>query len=297
MTVPVAIIGAGPAGCVAAVQLKRSGIGFLLFEKERIGGLLHEAQWVENFPGVPGGLPGRILALRLKRQLGAAGIQVEKAAVIVLAFRDGCFAVRTAERTLAAERVILACGTVPLAVGPPLDPVRLRGRLFAGVLPLLKAAGETIVVIGGGDAACDYALSLAAKNRVHILVRSGKPRALPLLLDRCRRHPDIVIHENTRLTHADAGMGAAGIIVKTVNSLTGCSGEIACQRILAAVGRAPALGLLDAELRAALDELVGNKKIFLAGDVANGRFRQAAIAAADGLRAAMDIQAEVSGCR
>ncbi len=37
--------------------------------------------------------------------------------------------------------------------------------------------------------------------------------------------------------------------------------------------------------------LVKQKKLFLAGDAANGRFRQAAIAAADGLRAAMEIQA------
>jgi thioredoxin reductase len=284
------------AGC-AAVQLRRSGIAFLLFEKGRIGGLLNEAQRVENFPGVPGGLPGRTLALRLKRQLSAAAIQVEPTAVIGLAFRDGRFTVRTAERSLVAERVILACGTVPVPSGPPLDAERFRGRLFTGILPLLKIAGETVAVIGGGDAACDYALSLAEKNRVHILVRSGHARALPLLFERCRRQPRIVIHENTRLTHAEPGQGGAGIILKTANALDGRCGEIACQRILLAVGRAPALDLLDVELRAALDGWVGKQKIFLAGDVANGRFRQAAIAAADGLRAAMAIQAEVGGCR
>ena len=84
--------------------------------------------------------------------------------------------------------MILACGTPPLAAGPPLDPEQLHGRLFASVLPLLKVREKTIAVIGGGDAAFDYALSLAGKNRVHILIRSGKPRALPLLLERCRRH-------------------------------------------------------------------------------------------------------------
>jgi thioredoxin reductase len=296
MILPVAIIGAGPAGCAAAVQLRRSGIEFLLFEKGRIGGLLNEAQWVENFPGIPGGLPGRALALRLKRQLTAAAIRVEPVGVVGLSFRDGRFAVRTTEMTLAAQRVVLACGTVPLTVEPPLDAERLDGRLFTGILPLLKAAGETIAIIGGGDAACDYALSLAGRNRVHVLVRAGRLRALPLLLERCRRQPRIVIHESTQLTHAEPGRGGVEIILKTVNTQSGRRGEIECQRVLSAIGRAPALELLDAELRAALAGLVGDKKVFLAGDVANGRFRQAAIAAADGLRAAMKIQAEVSGC-
>ncbi|HSQ35034.1 MAG TPA: NAD(P)-binding domain-containing protein, partial [Candidatus Binatia bacterium] len=66
MIVPVMIIGAGPAGIAAAVQLRRSGIDFLLLEKHTVGGLLHEANLVENFPGVAKGLPGRILAARLQ---------------------------------------------------------------------------------------------------------------------------------------------------------------------------------------------------------------------------------------
>jgi len=291
MTIPVAIIGAGPAGIAAAVQLRRGGIPFLLYEGGRIGGLLNEAQRVENFPGVAGGLPGRDLAARLRRQLQAAGIAVEHDGVLHLAFRDGLFAVRTAKGVRRAARVILACGTTPLAAGPPLDPERLRGRLFASVLPLLRARGETIAVIGGGDAACDYALSLAARNQVHILVRSARPRALPILLERCRGHRRIVIHEDCRLTGARSG-GKGMIILTAVRAADGSSREIACQRILTAIGRAPALQFLDPALRASLPGLDKGKKIYLAGDVGNGRFRQAAIAAGDGLRAAMEIQQE-----
>jgi thioredoxin reductase len=296
MILPVAIIGAGPAGIAAAIQLQRSRIKFLLFEKDRIGGLLNEANRVENFPGLPGGVPGRALAARLRRQLAAAGIGVEKTAVRRLAVQDGRFAIETETGTITAGIVILACGTRPLPTGPPLDTAEARGRLFDGVLPLLGIKGETIVVIGGGDAACDYALSLAAKNRVRILVRSPRPRALPLLIERCRRHPGITIHTNFVLTAASPS-GTGEIVLQTVHALNGRKKEVRCQRILSAIGRAPALDFLAPDLRAAMVGLARKKKLFLVGDAGNGRFRQAAIAAADGLRAAMEIHAGEGPCK
>lgn len=287
MSFAVAIIGAGPAGIAAAVQLRRSGIGFLLFEKDRVGGLLNEANRVENFPGVAGGVPGRILAARLKRQLAAAGIRVENARVTHLAYGDKRFTLRTEREIFAADRVILACGTVPLSPGPPLDAENLRGRLFTGVRPLLKARGETIAIIGGGDAAFDYALSLAGHNEVHVLVRSRRPRALPLLVERCRRQ-GVVLHENFRLARAEALEGDAGMVLHAEDPPGENGGGIFCQRLLTAIGREPALDFLTGELRSALPELAAQKSVFLAGDVGNGAFRQAAIACADGLRAAME---------
>jgi len=46
--VEVAIIGAGPAGIAAAIQLKRFGFDTLLLEKDTVGGLLRNANLVEN---------------------------------------------------------------------------------------------------------------------------------------------------------------------------------------------------------------------------------------------------------
>lgn len=296
MSAPVVIVGAGPAGVAAAVQLQRSRIAFRLLEKERVGGLLNEANRVENFPGVPGGVGGRILAKRLEAQLRTAGAPVAKQPVLGAIFRDDRFTLTTDDEVILADRLILACGTRPLAVPPPLDCESLRADVFTGIIPLLRTRKKIIAIIGGGDAAFDYALSLAGKNEVHILIRAGRPRALPLLVEHCRRHANIVIHENCRLTYATKTPQTAGIILKTTDSLTGKSGEITCHRILTAIGREPALDFLDPELRAALPELAKLKKLFLAGDVANGRFRQAAIAAAAGLRIAMEIAAGGNGC-
>ena len=57
----VIIIGAGPAGMAAAIQLKRYGITPLVFEKNRAGGLLWNANSVENYPVFPAGFQGLLL--------------------------------------------------------------------------------------------------------------------------------------------------------------------------------------------------------------------------------------------
>jgi thioredoxin reductase len=236
-------------------------------------------------------VPGKILAARLKRQLSAAGINIEKAQVLCLGYHDGRFMIQTEKQIIMAGKVILACGTLPIPPGPPLNQLQFQERIFSSVLPLLRAKQKTIVIIGGGDAAFDYALNLARKNKVHILSRSGKPRALPILLSRCRQHHDIYIHENYRLTNVMSRDGTTEIILNILDPLSGQKNEIVCHLILTAIGRAPALHFLDPELRSAIAELQLQKKIFLAGDVGNGRFRQATIASADGLRAAMEIHA------
>jgi thioredoxin reductase (NADPH) len=297
MMIPVAIIGAGPAGIAAAIQLKRCGIEFLLLEKNSAGGLLNEANLVENFPSIPNGVPGKTLTARLQRQLYAAGVNVEKAQVLRLSYHEDSFMIQTETQAITAAKVILACGTLPLTPDPPLNQLQLKKQLFNSVLPLLKTRKKTIAVIGGGDAAFDYALNLAKKNKVLILYRSSKPRCLPILFSRCRRHPDIIIHENCRLTHAQAKEGTAEIMLKTLDQLSGQNNEIVCHLILTAIGRMPALHFLDHDLHTAIAALELQKKIFLAGDVSNGRFRQASIAAADGLRSAMKINAEEIKCK
>jgi len=75
--VDVAIIGAGPVGIAAAIQLKRYDIEFMIFEKGKIGGLLRNANLVENYLGFPRGIRGRELVELFKEQLKNAGVKVQ----------------------------------------------------------------------------------------------------------------------------------------------------------------------------------------------------------------------------
>jgi thioredoxin reductase (NADPH) len=89
-----AIIGAGPAGLAAAIQLKRSGIEAWLFEGGRMGGLLWNANLVENYPGFAGGIPGPELAGRFIEQAKHLKIEVIQDRIFYEVFplldRKGC---------------------------------------------------------------------------------------------------------------------------------------------------------------------------------------------------------------
>ena len=60
-------------------------------------------------------------------------------------------------------------------------------------------------------------------------------------------------------------------------------------RLFMAVGREPNLDYLSDRMKQNMDDLRGKKIFYLAGDVKNGIFRQAAISVGDGIRCAMEI--------
>ena len=86
----VTVVGAGPAGIAAAIQLTRYGIKPVVFEGNVIGGLVHNANRVENYPGFPKGIHGHHLAELFTEQLVEANIEVQKETVLSIAYQR-CF--------------------------------------------------------------------------------------------------------------------------------------------------------------------------------------------------------------
>ena len=72
----VLIIGAGPAGLAAAIQLGRYGVPALVLERGEPGGLLRNANLVENYPGFPQGISGRELVELILAQAHESGIEI-----------------------------------------------------------------------------------------------------------------------------------------------------------------------------------------------------------------------------
>lgn len=277
----VAIIGAGPAGTMAAVQLVRLGKTVALLEPAEVGGLLHEASLVENFPGFPDGIEGAALAAQLSRHLDRFGIEPIRERVEQLRWEGSTFAVRTDVSVIAADRVIVASGTAPKAIPIPV-PSSAKGRVHAEVRPLRGLRDARVAVVGGGDAAFDYALQLATANNVRLLLRS-KPSCLGLLLERALQRPRIRIVEGAELVGIEAVNECLALRCRVGG------GDVAeeVDQILFAVGRVPNDAFL--KDRDGLDALVSQGRFFFAGDVHNESRRQAAIAVGDGIMAAMRI--------
>jgi len=283
----VVIIGGGPAGIATAIQLKRYGIEPLLFEQEKIGGLLRNANLVENYPGFPGGIGGRELVELFRKQLETAGVIVAHEKVREIDYCDHIFLIKTDRRQIKSTLAVIATGTTPKTLPHPPIPDTLRDCVFYEVFPLLDIRNKEIAIVGAGDAAFDYALSLSSENRVVILNRSEGVRSLPLLYDRCMARESVLLLNDILLERIGAQ--------DTKVCLT-CSGNARRQRrlikvdyVIVAIGRVPRLEILSGGLMDNYQALIDARKLFLVGDVKNDNFRQTAISVGDGVRAAMDI--------
>jgi thioredoxin reductase len=282
----VAIIGAGPAGLATALQLKRYAIHPLLFESNRIGGLLWNANLVENYLGFPVGIPGPQLVERFIKQMKGSNIEVTGERVKKLSYQDNLFQIETDQQVYLAFFVVIASGTKPkLLTDYNIDP-EINDRIFYEVYPLLQLNQCRIAIIGAGDAAFDYALSLAPENEVIILNRGEKVNCLPLLWERVSSFPGIIYHSRTRL---------CGIYKSEPDKITlefiQSEGIITVQAdyLLYATGREPQLDFLFPIKQSDAKRLEKDGRLYFVGDVKNGIYRQTAIAVGDGIITAMKI--------
>jgi thioredoxin reductase len=149
-----------------------------------------------------------------------------------------------------------------------------------------------MLIIGAGDAAFDYALSLSRHNIVLIFNRGVRCRCLPLLRRRAASRTGIEYLENTRVVRM-VSHDQSGMIMACETS--GKDWQVKVDYAIFAIGREANLKFLSPDLRPNTAELQAAGRFFLAGDVQNGRFRQAGIAAGEGLLAGMKIANHLRG--
>jgi len=285
----VAIIGGGPAGIAAAIQLRRYKIPVILFEQSELGGLIKNANRVENYPGFPDGVSGEKLARILREQLLASDtkIIVERVLIVDYNSRKRIFSISTQKGTYSAGILILASGTKPREIDRTvLLDKDINNKIYYEIFPIRKSEGKKILIVGGGDIAFDYALSLAVGNEVIILNRSVKPKANPVLLDEIFQNPNISYHSQSNLFSIQSNK-TNKLSVSFLDKKKVCSMEI--DYIVAAIGRESQKDFYSPALAAEEKRLIDEGVLYLAGDVKNGIFRQVAIASGDGIKTAMKI--------
>lgn len=299
----VAIIGAGPAGMAAAIQLKRYGIDALLFEPDAhgaSGSLLCNAWRVENYLGFSPGIAGIDLLQVFYEQLRDNNISPLEERVILLDYlpQEKRFTITTdAANIYYAEKVIVASGTVArqhpviAALSATLPPEKINYEIFP-LLPLARRAGsKRFAIVGAGDAAFDYALNLLthdADNAVAIFNHTAEIKALPLLQKLAFSYSRFSYFSRVKLVNVASFLpGSLALFFEDDQLSQSISFE--CDHLIAAIGRTPRKNFYSDNLCQCEATLVKSGLLKLIGDVQGDVCRQTALAVADGIRAAMDF--------
>jgi len=287
----VIIIGAGPAGIAAAIQLKRQGIIPVIIENNIPGGLILNANKIENYPGFPGGISGLQVSKLLKKHLEKWNITPVKDEVVRVNFEEikgnsnsGCFKVKCKKNIFKCRSLIIASGTKPKVPDVKI-PNECKNKIFFEIESLLKIKNKSIAIIGGGDAAFDYALNLSQYNQVKIFNRSAKISALKLLVERVKATEGIMYNQNTNLIEITKHGNQLELFFNQGKRVK----KIISDYLVFAIGREQNLDFLSEELKKNLSNLIMIKRLYLIGDVKNEKLRQLSIAVGDGVKAAMEV--------
>jgi thioredoxin reductase (NADPH) len=286
----VTIIGAGPAGIAAAIYLQRAKLHPILLEKNEPGGLLRYAYLVENYPGFPGGISGSTLAEQFVEQLHMVGGSITKSGVKHAHHHDDKFYIETDQSCIVSSTIIISTGTIPKKLEIP-GSESIEGTLlfYEPLSPPLKKneVKKRILVIGGGDIAFDYTLTLLNWGHKVTIISRSKPTCLSLLQER--------VIKNRATIHTMCV--PEEIVEHSDDILLRCRQndhieELSFDFIVVACGRTPNISFLSHGLKKYIDTTLDFPKtslpgLYFAGDVMRGIHRQTGIAIGDGIHAAM----------
>ncbi len=107
--VDIAIIGAGPAGAAAALNVRLRNRSFMLFAARPFSDKLASAKEISNYPGFPG-ISGRELCDAFFRQLSSEGIDLTPRTIDHVYQMGDYFALTSGDDMWEARSVILATG-------------------------------------------------------------------------------------------------------------------------------------------------------------------------------------------
>lgn len=287
------IIGAGAAGLSAAQYGARANLKTLVIEELAPGGQALFIDQLENYPGILEPISGYDLTEAMKAQAERFGAEFMTASVESIKKNGAEFEIVTAEGLIKAEAVIIATGAKHRRLGVPGEKEFIgRGVSYCATCdgPFFK--GKKIMVVGGGDSACDEAMYLAKlSDKITMIHRKDRFRAQKALADRVLGKPGIKVAFNTVAVEIKGTKKVESVVLRDV--VTGETWEEPMDAVFVFVGSDPQIALVPDAAKDEANSLITDDHmatsipgLFAAGDVRVSPFRQIVTACSDGATAA-----------
>ena len=298
----VVIIGTGCAGLTAAIYAARANLAPLVLTGIMPGGLLTTTSIVENYPGFPDGIDGYELMTRMQKQAERFGAKVKFGTVEAVELKKEPYVVVVDGEKVETETLIIASGAGHRHLGlKSEDLLEKKGVTYCatcdGALPMFR--NQPLVVVGGGDSACEEATYLSRfASVVYLVHRRDSLRASKIMADRTLAHPKIKPIWNSVVTEVlDPALDkVTGVRLKDL--VTGAERVVDCAGVFVAIGHVPNTqlfkGIIDLDENGYVVPRRGTETnvpgVFVAGDCSDHVYRQAITAAGMGCAAAIDAE-------
>ncbi len=298
----VVIIGTGCAGLTAALYTARANLKPLVLTGKQPGGLLTTTSTVENFPGFPEGVDGFELMTRMQKQAERFGARVQFGTLEAADVKGTPIQLTIDGEVVKTETLIIATGASHRHLGVPGEHLlENKGVTYCatcdGALPMFR--NKPLVVVGGGDSACEEALYLTRfASMVYLVHRRDSLRASRIMAERAISHAKITPVWDSAVTEVldvkqDKVMG-----VRIKNLKTNAESTLDCAGLFVAIGHVPSTQVFKGAID--MDEagyivpkkgpLTNVPGVFVAGDCADRVYRQAITAAGMGCAAAIEAE-------
>ena len=289
------IIGAGGAGLSAAQYGARGNLRTLVLEEVSSGGQALLIEGLENYPGFSEPIGGYEFTQKFEEQARKFGADFQAAQAQSIRRENGFFAVQTDQGPVTAYAVILATGASHRTLGVP-GEAELAGHGVSYCAtcdgPFFKA--KRMLVVGGGDAACDEAMYLShLASQVLMIHRRDRFRAQKSLASRVLANPKIEVRFNTELQKIEGSPAVSQVTL--LDNSTGRVSQEPVAAVFVFIGSDPKNALIK-DMGLKLDDvgyIETNQRmetavpgLYAVGDVRASPFRQLVVAAAEGAIAA-----------
>jgi thioredoxin reductase (NADPH) len=298
----VVIIGTGCAGLTAALYTARADLSPLVLTGTMPGGLLTTTSIVENFPGFPEGIDGYELMTRMQKQAERFGARVQFGTVESVDFGGSPLKLVVDGDPIEAQTVIIASGAGHRHLGLESEELlEKKGVTYCatcdGALPMFR--NQPLVVVGGGDSACEEASYLTRfASKVYLVHRRNELRASKIMAERTLANPKIEMVWDSAVTEVLDVKKDEVTGVRLKNLKTGQESTLDCAGLFVAIGHVPNTGLfkgiVDMDENGYIQPKRGTETnipgVFVAGDCSDHVYRQAITAAGLGCASAIDAE-------
>ena len=288
----VIILGAGPAGALAAIYLKRYGLDIELVEKSFVGGQAAITNEIENFLGFPI-IDGAQLSYNITKQLKNLGVKPVTDDIVSVDLKNDIKIIKGKKNEYQAKAVVIATGARRRKLNVKgEDEFYGRGVSYCATCDGNFYKNKIVAVTGGGNTALEESLYLSnICEKVYLIHRREEFKGYPSLEKRVREKENIEVLLSSQIKEILGEEKVSKILIDNGKEQQ----KTDVSAVFIAIGTIPNSEIFDLE-KTQNGEIITDERmkcsengVFACGDVRNTVLKQIITAASDGAIAAESV--------